>query len=428
MDLPTLISFFDLFGLGKNDKKQLPSALDDIASVMVGVSTSNNNSIKYRARNLIAQYPILFSDNISSTTVQLLNRALELEYVNLLRLIIQNDGAPSNFKSTADYLAGFHSNIHNDRNLDGALAQIATESVTKDAYDESAIISMALKEANKELLMPFNEDLNLRIINEDTVVKAHKALLEAKDSKNGDKTKDKTDNTDLSSKTKVNIDKIEIQKANELTPTSVTASITFTPQNSTEAQKKDITFGVKCVAHLLASDDIEKYLPNTVIAKSPMMRLIQWTTGEIKFFQDFLLNLDEIKDMAKDNNDRDNFWWRKLSELSSVAKMHPFLKKFSGGKLDGHRPIPTATMVITKENVDNIKHRHGIDILNKPSFAYKIMGNFFLMTFIVVDESIETVYMYNEDTKNYSIYSFKSLESYAKQKTMDIKDLYNFFK
>ena len=181
------------------------------------------------------------------------------------------------------------------------------------------------------------------------------------------------------------------------------------------------------------SSDIEKYLPTSVITRTPIMRAIQWTTGEIKFFKDFLLNIDAIKDMANKNNDRDNFWWRKLQELSRQSKMHPLLRKFAGKNKNGKErlaqaPIPITTMVITKENVDNIKNRYGIDILNKPSFAYKIMSNFFLMTFIVVDESIETLYMYNEETRNFSAYSFKSLETYSKQKSLDIKDLYSLFK
>jgi hypothetical protein len=424
MDIPALLKFFNMFGVGKSvASRDEDDPIGEIASVLVGMKTSNSNSIKYRAKNLIAQYPILYSDNVSSSTVQLLNKALEVEYVNLLRLIIQNNGASNNFSSTDKYLQGFHQNIHNDRNLDDTLQSIAGDN---SARNESAMMEVALKQANKELLTPIDEDLNMRTVNEDTVLKGHRALLEADSDKDKDKDEDKKGDT--FQKASANVDKIEIQKANELTPTSVTATITYIPTGSSQPVPKDITFGVKCVAHLLQSVDIEKYLPNTVITRSPMMRAIQWTTGEIKFVKDFLLNIDEIKDMAVDNNDRGNFWWRKLSELSRVSKLNPFLRKLSGNKLKGNNPIPTATMVITKENVDNIRHRHGIDILNKPTFAYKIMKNFFLMTFIVVDESIETMYMYNEDTKNFSAYSFKSLEGFSKQKKMDIKDLYELIR
>jgi hypothetical protein len=411
MDLPTLVNLLSTFEIGGRKRS---SDLDPAIDAIKGSMTSNNNSIKYRAKNLIAQYPILYSDNVSSSTVQLLNKALEHEYVNLIRLLVQNVGADDNFASTSQFLGNFHQNIYSDRNLDPGLNE--------------SMVNIALKEANKELLTPIEEDLNARSLNEATITKEHKALLEAG---KGDKDKPKDDHSEGVKSSEAKIDKVEITKANELTPTSVSSDISYIKDGV--KFDKTINFGVKCVAHLLNSKDIEQYLPNSVITKTPIMRAIQWTTGEIKFFKDFLLNVDEIKDLANKNNSRDTFWWRKLQELSRVSKMHPFLKSFAlklNGKNSGKvkAPIPITTMVITKENVDNIKFKHGIDLLNKPAFAYKIMRNFFLMTFIVVDESIETVYMYNEETKNFSTYSFKALEGHSKQKNLDIKDLYSLFK
>jgi hypothetical protein len=413
MDLPTLINLLSSFEIGG---KKRSSSLDPAIDAIRGSATSNNNSIKYRAKNLVAQYPILYSDNVSSSTVQLLNKALEHEYVNLIRLLVQNVGAEDNFSSTSQFLGNFHQNIYSDRNLEPGLNE--------------SVINIALKEANKELLTPIEEDLNFRTLNEGTITKEHRMMLEDKGNGNSSNGSVPSGDDKVTS-AKANIDKVEISKANELTPTSVSADIAYVKDNN--SFNKTITFGVKAVAHLLSSGDIEKYLPSSVITRTPIMRAIQWTTGEIKFFRDFLLNVDEIKDLANKNNSRDTFWWRKLQELSRVSKMHPFLKNFAL-KLNGSNadrikaPIPITTMVITKENVDNIKFKHGIDILNKPSFAYKIMRNFFLMTFIVVDESIETVYMYNEETKNFSTYSFKSLEGHSKQKNLDIKDLYSLFK
>ena len=174
MGLPTLVNFLSMFELGK---KPSSGALDDIATVLAGVSTTNGNSIKYRAKNLIAQYPILYSDSVSSSTVQLVNKALEHEYVNLLRLLIQNVGATNNFSSTSKFLQGFHQNIYNDKNLDAGLKLVNGPNPNTN----ESMIQIAFKEANKELLNPFIKDLNQRSLNEETITKEHRLMLKEDD-------------------------------------------------------------------------------------------------------------------------------------------------------------------------------------------------------------------------------------------------------
>lgn len=425
MDVPTLINFIRAFGFGseanKKDKDD-PYNLNVAADILNSTVTARKGSIKYRSKDLIAQYPVLFSDNLTSHTVQLVNRALEHEYVNILKLLIQNDGA-DNFQNTGSYLKGYHQNISHDANLNSYLSKSSDE--LEKRFSESVITENDIRDANNKLLESFSSDLNLRVLNEATVDKEFKGLLEAEDKKDTKENKDDKKSQEMESSAKPKIDTTEIKKANELMPTNVSVEIDYTKGD--KLVHKNITFGVKCVAHLLDSQDIEYFLPNTVITKTPIMRMIQWTSGEIKFFRDFLFSLDEIKKTAIKTNDRNKFWWRKLQTISKVAHARPSLFALKG-KGNIQKPIPTATMVISKDNVDNIRHKHGIDLLAKPSFVRKIMRNYFLMTFIVVDESIETVYIFNEDTNDFSHYSFKSLEGFSKQKNIDIKDIYSLLK
>ncbi|QXN70136.1 hypothetical protein INTERNEXUS_95 [Bacillus phage vB_BspM_Internexus] len=420
MDINTLMNFISAFGFGKDlnkDKSPRTKDWETAAEILGATATARRGSIKYRAKDLIAHYPVLFSDNLTSHSVQLVNRALEHEYVNMLKLLIQNDGADG-FENTASYLKGYHQNISHDANLDSHLSKSTDE--LERRFSESVITENDLRDANKKLLESFSDDLNLQVLNDSTVSKEYKNLLEDKKDDSNNKKVEK----ELSAKPK--IDNTEIKKANELTPTNVSVDIDYETNNGTV--HKTISFGVKCVAHLLDSQDIEYFLPNAVITKTPIMRMIQWTSGEIKFFKDFLFSIDEIKRTAVKSNDKNSFWWRKLQTISKVAHARPSLFALSKGRKLGKAPIPTSTMVISKENVDNIRHKHGIDLLAKPSFVKKIMKNFFLMTFIIVDESIETVYIFNEDTGDFSHYSFKSLEGFSKQKNIDIKDIYSLLK
>jgi hypothetical protein len=423
MDLPTLIGFISTFGFGKNKstKTELDKNAEEIAKALADVSTVRGNSIKYKAKGLIAQYPVLYSDNVTSGTVQLLNRALEHEYVNLIKLLIQNEKTISADVNTREFLKRYHDNIYNDRVLDSTL---------NDVKNESLVLEKHIDEVSREYLTPIEEDLNYRTLNEDTITKEYKKLMKENNiilEANDDDKKEEKPRVVKHDSAEANISQLEIKKANELTPTNVSVDISVSKGNTIHQRK--ITFGVKCVAHLLNSEDIEYYLPNSVITRTPIMKLIKWTTGEIKFFRDFLLSVDEIKKTAIKGNQRNNFWWRKLQELSRIAHMNPIFKRLIvKGEKGYNQPIPITTMVITKENVDNIRYRHGIDLLEKPALVTKIMKNFFLMTFIIVDESIETVYIFNDETRDFSTYSFKSLENFSKQKNIDIRDIYNLLK
>jgi hypothetical protein len=445
MDFATITNFISAFGVlpdivGKDGKGN--GDHDKVAAVLAASARTRSTSIRYRAKELVAQYPVLFSDNVTPNTVQLINRALEHEYVNLLKLLIQNDNMAGGFTSTGNYLKQYHQNVGHDTNADAVLKGAAD---LDTAFKESTMMSKAIEDVNRELTIPIEEDLNFRTLNEDTVIakEYQRIMTEARRGggrRHGAQQRADADSTSKSSGDKgqkgpkdltaarPNIDNMEIKKANEITPTNISVELNYTDPDSNQFVKRNITFGVKCVAHLLESDDIEYYLPNTVVTRTPIMRAIQWTSGEIKFFRDFMFSIDEIKKTATKAADRNNFWWRKLQTLSKTASARPFLYGLRKGTAKVSAPIPTATMVITKENVDNIKHRHGIDLLANPGFVKKVMANFFLMTFIIVDESIETVYYYNDDTKNYSHYSFKSLEGFSKQKNIDIKDIYSLLK
>ncbi|ALN97949.1 hypothetical protein Bp8pS_270 [Bacillus phage vB_BpuM-BpSp] len=415
MDIQALTSFISAFGIkaGKdNDGEKI------LGSFLMNRASSRTGSIKFRSRDLIAQYPVLASDNISAKTLQILNKGLEVEYVNLLRLLIQNDGA-TNFSNTGEYLSRFHQNISNrvgSTDEDRKDSNNYEKMVKEDVQIESKIHSIS----NRELLENFNENLNFQSLNELTISRAHQQVVV-----NEAKKDEKPKKFDDEPKVKSNITSSEVKKANELSPTNITVTIDYKIDGGSKS--KDIIFGVKCVTHLIESADVEYYLPNAVVNKTPVMRFIQWTSGEIKFFSDLLFSIDEIKKTAIKSNSKGNFWWRKLQTLSKISKHRSSLLGLAKGK-NIKRPIPTSTMIISKENVDNIKYKHGIDILEKPSFAAKIIDNFFLMNFIIVDESIETVYMYNDETKDFSILSFRSFENFSKQKNIDIKDIYSLLK
>lgn len=464
-DFNTLIDFISNFskatGIGKSSDKNDSELWNGVNDTIHNVASFNSNSLRHRVKDLIAQYPILFSDNLTNKSLMLCTRAFEHEYVNMLALLINNDSIASKNMNSTDFLSQFHNNIfRNNTDLEINMgSKGVSESYTVKNFEEG----------NIELLKPIlNETISL---NDKTRNRYVKKIITEAYNQNNKKVEDEVNNRIKEQERKIdqnptlsnsekknqknNIDKgtirsqvekemgifgstvsttgkdsgittIDIKKTNDLVPTMVSVDITF-PVGGTAINKK-IMFGVKCVAHIIRSEDIEYYLPNAVSKSSNWAKLIRWTTGELKFFKDLVFSVDEIKKDAIKSRDKNSFWWRKLKTLADMSKSNSFFKRALNGNKDIKRFIPITTMIISKQNVDNIKNNTGIDILSNPNFANKILKNFFLMTFAIVDESIETLYLFNEQTKDFDSYSFNSLSRETKQNNIDIKDVYKIFK
>ena len=108
--------------------------------------------------------------------------------------------------------------------------------------------------------------------------------------------------------------------------------------------------------------------------------------------------------------------------MSDMTKVNG-LSKLASNKDLKDKPIPTATMVISKTDAENIKYKYGVDILNNKNDALKIMKYDFLLNLAVVDEATETIFIFDESTKNYDIYKLSAFKPKGNKNTIDLKDL-----
>jgi hypothetical protein len=132
------------------------------------------------------------------------------------------------------------------------------------------------------------------------------------------------------------------------------------------------------------------------------MRLIQWTTGEIKFMKDFVLDLDNTKFQATTDK-KSVKWWRHLEARRNASKIRGFMGQTGF--------VPNATIVLSKDDVSIIKARSGIDLLNNTRHAAKLCDKFFLMHICIVDETDDTISLFNMDSKNWDNYTFGNLQN-----------------
>lgn len=427
MDFLVLFNFLKDNKMVKNGVKAAKDAYNGNAENDVKMAqglfnrhNAGGNSIKFQARESIAQYPVLVSDSLSFKTIQTVNGALEAQYASMLALVLQN-AASNEGKSAGAVLKQYHNNLHHNRKLE---MEFNVQESTGNKYFLCGVDSKsALREANIELLKTHDELLNEDTLNSITYTRDFMNILEEAGKDDEDDDDGKKDKKKIKSNG-VKLTSTEVKKANEITPTMLSMNINF-DNGKGGFVEKEVTIGVKCVSHLLLSDDIEYYLTRTVFTNSPIIRLLQWSTGEISFFKDLIFAVDDMKKNAIKANSQNGYWWRKLETISKTAKANKSLGEKATGK---PQPIPVATMVISKEDVDRIKFRHGFNLLEKVNMIQKIINNFYLLNFLIVDEGTDTFYMYNEDTKVLDRYPKSAFEKMSKKDSLDVEELYKMLK
>jgi NAD(P)H-dependent flavin oxidoreductase YrpB (nitropropane dioxygenase family) len=68
--------------------------------------------------------------------------------------------------------------------------------------------------------------------------------------------------------------------------------------------------------------------------------------------------------------------------------------------LGGESLLPTSTMVMTMDEVEEIEREFNVD-LQSPSQADKFFNLFGLVGFIIIDESTDSMYIYDEVTAKF---------------------------
>ena len=135
--------------------------------------------------------------------------------------------------------------------------------------------------------------------------------------------------------------------------------------------------------------------------RDPKFNFIRWTTGEISFFKDLVLHLDDINFDIANKSDRTGKF---ISSLKKLKK-----KYLKVGTFGVNRIAPFATIVISSSTYRDIKDRYGFDLKNM-TFASKIMSELFLMCFVILDDVTHTCDILVDGQADYQTYSLDTLE------------------
>jgi hypothetical protein len=239
---------------------------------------------------------------------------------------------------------------------------------------------------------------------------------------------------DIKLKTPELMDESKIQKLNSLKPLTMNVEMRVGMKDGSAGVMTMIA-GVKIYSRLIDADTLPEVAEFPLKEMNKLTRNIRWKAGELKFFKDILFRIKEKKQTAIDSHDPKRKWYRRLYELAhtvndsasvnTLTKGKTGLKdrifggissKLSGGSLDpdihstNRGFIPNATIIVSKDDVNNVLSETGIDLLNNGK-AYAFCRELFLMNFVVIDMDAQTIKVLTPDLhKDFEIHTLASVE------------------
>ena len=392
-------------------------------TVEANVKKNNFSSIAAKASEGILQFPLIISDTVDYDTAILIAKACERSYGAFVQVIfsMNQDLADAGAGNVSDYLKVFHQNDgQSTTDTDkGSLGDIIesfsfTDPKTETIFEcelytpKQPIMVQRLKEE----LRPYIEDFCMTKLNDlyqpERISKTatsinmegfrepEKQVVYARTLKEA--TDKPTDNRNESFPAELLSG--EVKKANEMQPLFLVIHLVKKSPNGGENIRYNITIGIKCTLHLVKSAEYISNLVDACEYKGTLFRFIRWTSGEISFLRDFVLRMDLFEKETKNRVMSNSGWWEALKKRARNAKM---------SKIGNNRLLPNATFVFSRSEVDNIKANYGYDLLS-PSVAKSLMKEYFLLGYVVVDASDETVRVMYDGQSKFQFYTFASLE------------------
>ena len=426
---------------------------------------NNTGSIARRASNLTLVFPVLVSTALSIDKAIIISKALERKCATLMQILFSSIQVTS-AKDLGEYISQFHTNL-NTRNLDlgefiNAVDVLANEgSITitdKDAYDA---VMEDMKNINHFIDTALNETsindyrIKKNIYGEQSVVlearddmKWATSPLDAKnvrqagsaDMRASERSKmigsnpiaaartvaassnNRSSSTDTSkmamdaAKTtkdaadtfKVQLTQAELNKANELVPTTMFVNFISKNKDGDAITVNNGVVGIKCKMYPINSMDIIYRISSKYDDSNWVLNLIKASTREISFLKDFLFAIDKAKldaiNMAKETNSAKMF--RTLERRSSRNVLYTLLKK--------NNAAPITSLVISQEEIEYLKKYNNLD-LEKVYNARVILEKFNLMDIVIVDEVLETSkFLFDDGDGVFEVLTLDALEKEAK--------------
>ncbi len=398
---------------------------DDKPGISRVQKSASYDSIAKQSKNSVMQFPFLTSRTLSSDNMQMVAKAGERNFSAFLQTLFTMNMI-TNADSPQEFVRQFHQNtqtgVHGPSDVvtfvfNSSVPVDVQEKIKKDVLEGNYVITDVFQiESLNSMCLPMDPKFGVTM-----EVSKSKLKQQVKDLKDKNKQLQKQ-NDQLKNRPpkvvsgggggsdKFEITKLELprnvytdgdaKKANELMPTLM--QVRMYRDNGNGAEAIDFIVGVKATIHPVSSEDMINHLVAVFQDRGTLFKIITWTTGEISFFKDLILGIDQIKEEIKGTRSgKSSMWWTALKNIKAKRRMH---------KLTLREPIlPNASLVCSIEEADYIKANYGFNIMEDES-ARKLVKNLNILSFFVVDAASEIVYTFVDGADHYEITTFKAME------------------
>lgn len=437
----------DMISAIKEVKNSVEGGLSK-SEVSFSIGSPKNTSLSSLSLQGTANFPVLVSDSIDIDDAMMISKALERKFATFFVTVLTMNpymAVPDGkLPSASRYLSQFHRNMtdQGDRlitrlesampDIDGFLCE--QFNLTDKQYDcwleeSMALITAVYEGVNDRFINEKNMQFNYTIeeVTESSIlndrckttvvteadkgnrpparvnVEANPSIhIHKGDSKSNNKMIGRTGASDR--KVINNVMDAEFKKANELTPTLLHVRVYPYASDTKEALDPiDFVIGVKATLHPISSTDMVLNLARGIRNDSLFFNFIRWTTGETKFFKDFLFALDQQKIDAANAGNSAGGWWSALKRRKASAQLKKFNNKAKGC-------LPNATLVCSVNDLDTLKSEYGYDLTGSDtSLPERLMNQYFLLAFVRVNAALERVDFLFDGTTQFETTTFSTL-------------------
>ena len=214
--------------------------------------------------------------------------------------------------------------------------------------------------------------------------------------------------------TSVKMSDSDCKKANELVPTTLAVTLNVKDEGNFGGSI-NFVLGIKTIMHPITSDEMIRNLVLACKNSSKFFKFIKWTTGEIKFVKDLLLNINDIRtDVLNSMSKKESGWFTALKKRRITSGFKRMVTRKG--------LLPNASVTVTMDEVQIIRSQYGYD-LTDPKLVIKIMQEYFLLSFVIVDSSQELAMFLFDGENHFQTMSFAGLERENNNKN-DFKEIY----
>lgn len=357
-------------------------------------------SINSATKDLVLTFPVMFSRNMELATAELIAKALEAKYANLVKMLL-TAMAITNATDAIDYVKNIHSNMQFNNGIDVDDYLTINSKLTK----ESGAMVM-FTPGTKAVYENYKHSLkhSLPIANQ---------IINEADSKR-DENKSSKSKDDKPGSVKFDQD-AKLDKANQQMPLMM--KVNFISKATGRPITTSAYLGIKCKLFDVAGLDIIQRIVSKNSSAISLFNFIRATSQEIGFWRDFVFALSKAKVDAISNarNGSSSKMWKALEQRATKSKLNQFFRQ----KNDA---TAITSLLVTTDEVEELKKNNDID-LSRSNVARKIMSDYNLLCIGIVDETTESVALiFDTGDDEYELVRFKSLK---KDKDMDAKQIVN---